>query len=345
MSIRVLHRWWMVCIVGFCCSSAWAAEPQRKVKIENFDLNLVEASVRFTPDGTKVMAHELEEVHFWNAASGEKEALKWPTLNSWSTSSEVLFSRDGKTLYLQGYKRVEGYDVASGKRLGILEIESPPLGSNPIVDKKWTLFESVVTDSENRPVIAGIHNSTVRVWDFPGGKTRELPEHPASLNQVRISPDGKSVVATYYDSKHPPGYRLSDVISGKVIYDGPLPAYCSKTLAFSPDGKILAWKAQTGFKPDHFIRLAEANSGKIRADLRGHAGSLSVAVYSPDGKYIATASFDKTARVWDAATGRSLAVIKLEGIVWAVDFSPDGKRLVIGADDRQIQIWDLNLAK
>ena len=53
------------------------------------------------------------------------------------------------------------------------------------------------------------------------------------------------------------------------------------------------------------------------------------AAFSPDGSRIVTASNDKTARVWDAATGIAIAVLSgHEGPVWSAAFSPDGSRIV-----------------
>jgi len=46
-----------------------------------------------------------------------------------------------------------------------------------------------------------------------------------------------------------------------------------------------------------------------RAILKGHTAALTAVAYSPNGKYLATGSLDGTARVWDAATGKELAVL------------------------------------
>ena len=53
-----------------------------------------------------------------------------------------------------------------------------------------------------------------------------------------------------------------------------------------------------------------------------------------------TASWDKTARLWDAATGKELARLAHEGIVRAAAFSPDGARIVTASDDTTARLWD-----
>ena len=61
----------------------------------------------------------------------------------------------------------------------------------------------------------------------------------------------------------------------------------------------------------------------LERTLAGHSHGVRAALFSPDGRRIVTASYDKTARIWDAETGRELAVLKgHEDVVWSAAFSP-----------------------
>jgi WD40 repeat protein/tRNA A-37 threonylcarbamoyl transferase component Bud32 len=73
-----------------------------------------------------------------------------------------------------------------------------------------------------------------------------------------------------------------------------------------------------------------------------HDESVNVVVFSPDGKKMATASDDGTARLWDVATGALLATLPHKGPVKVAVFSPDGAKLATG--DANVQIWDVATA-
>src|SRR5207253_4458932 len=63
---------------------------------------------------------------------------------------------------------------------------------------------------------------------------------------------------------------------------------------------------------------------------------------SPDGKLIASASYDKLAKLWDASTGKEVRNLKDHiDAVFAIAFSPDGKWLATGSQDRSVKIWDV----
>ena len=74
---------------------------------------------------------------------------------------------------------------------------------------------------------------------------------------------------------------------------------------------------------------------------RGHHDYVMRVAFSPDGLRIASASWDQTAKVWDAATGGELLTLKgHHARISSVAFSPDGQRLVTGSWDRTAKVWD-----
>ncbi len=72
-----------------------------------------------------------------------------------------------------------------------------------------------------------------------------------------------------------------------------------------------------------------------------HHAEVRSARFSRDGTRIVTASFDHSARVWDARSGQLLLTLNgHSGEVWDAAFSPDGKRIVTASSDKSTIVWD-----
>jgi len=110
-------------------------------------------------------------------------------------------------------------------------------------------------------------------------------------------------------------------------------------VAFSPDGSRLA---VAGYQVVHIFDVA---SGRITAELSGHADLVRSVAFSADGKLLAAAGgapaeFGEV-KVWDIETGELHQTIKgHKDCIYSVDFSPDGERIVTSSYDRMIELWN-----
>ena len=89
-------------------------------------------------------------------------------------------------------------------------------------------------------------------------------------------------------------------------------------------------------------------TGELKFDvLKEHALGVTSVAYSPDGKQLASGSWDNTIRFWDVKTGKPIRLSDhpyLEGLtlsVLSVAYSPDGKQLASGSWDNTIRLWDV----
>jgi WD40 repeat protein/predicted Ser/Thr protein kinase len=114
-------------------------------------------------------------------------------------------------------------------------------------------------------------------------------------------------------------------------YTGP-----ANGVAFSADGKRLAWVSWDG------VKLWDPVNGHVLLILKGHAVGVGGLAFSPDGKQLASASWDATVSIWDVATGQERLTLKGHTkAVSGVAFSPDGTRLASASQDATVKLWDV----
>lgn len=145
--------------------------------------------------------------------------------------------------------------------------------------------------------------------------------------------------------------RIQDVMDGGLRgeFDLSNPATCC---VWSRDGCLLA-VAENDPSPPHRIALWRNIAGPDEVpvlrkvtDFPAHAGTIANLAFSPDGKFLASASHDRTARVWEVETGQPVgSPLRHTSWVYDVTFSPDGKSLCTGSFDRTARVWKTGTAE
>src|SRR5438067_6825826 len=94
--------------------------------------------------------------------------------------------------------------------------------------------------------------------------------------------------------------------------------------------------------PFSFFLVHAGDAAAPVATLKGHTETVYGIAFTPDGRQVVTGSFDKTVRIWDAATGKEIKVLDgpagHQNLVLSVAVSPDGKAIASGGQDNTAKV-------
>jgi WD40 repeat protein len=196
------------------------------------------------------------------------------------------------------------------------------------------VVSSVALDPAGKLLAAVGDDHLVRVFDLASGKL--LHRWASHVDWVRASvfrPNG-SVLATSGADRRICFWRVT--ASGKTqSVSDPLPAVIH-TLAYSPDGRILA---AAGFADS--VWLFDAEQGKLIRELPAPGVDIRTIVFSPNGTRMAAAGRAGLVRIWDAASGQQISDVQVSSRrIFALAYSPDGKLLAAGGHQRIVRLLD-----
>ncbi|MEM7314654.1 MAG: WD40 repeat domain-containing protein, partial [Planctomycetota bacterium] len=117
------------------------------------------------------------------------------------------------------------------------------------------------------------------------------------------------------------------------------------SIRFSNDGKrLVVASGVTGFRGD--ASIWDTSTFELISRIQSHNDTLFSAVESPDGKLIATASYDRMIKLWNASDQSELrTLIGHNDAIYDLDFSQTGEQLISAGGDQTIKVWQVATGK
>lgn len=281
-------------------------------------------AVAFDPKGRWLASASSDKsIKLWDAQTGRE-------IRAFHGHEEaavcLAFSPDGQHLLSGSMDRtVKHWDVETGEEL-------------PLPDRgRFNLMVYSVAFSPDGHTFAVGGHQEVRLCDLSGrSPPLSLQADSEFVSCVAFSEDGKHLATV----GHTGIAKIWDVASGEMVgtFRGPP----TNAVAFHPTKEYVASGGSDGQ-----VRLWDPTTGhEIRLPLPKQTDQIESVAFSPDGKYLATASLREVI-VWDAKSFKKGPTFgRLTGRIWRVAFSPDGKRLAAATGYKgkgEIKIWDSTL--
>ena len=272
-------------------------------------------TLAYLPDGSELAFGTRRETGFLNPNTGQvKRTLPGHT----AEVNQIVFSSNGSTMATQSWDdTVRLWNVGTGSHTHTLEGHFG--------------FWSIAL-SPNGKTVATADRYGIFLWNVGNGRFNAAFGEGAYSNTLIYSPDGDTLAVEIWDD----GYkvRLLNAHTGNVRRTLPVPGDSGiLTLAFSPDGKMLA-----GANWENQIFVWKTN--RLHQTLTGHTEGITALVFSPDSKTLASGSWDDTIRLWNPQNGKLQRTLSNRDDVLALAFSPDGKTLASGGWG-QVRLWNV----
>ncbi|MDZ4817522.1 MAG: protein kinase [Planctomycetota bacterium] len=291
------------------------------------------SAVAFSPDDKMCVTCDIVGRSLaWDTSTGEQ---LWESDAHTDAINAVAFLPNGsRVLTASNDNAVAQFDAATGKEELRLSLKHPA----------GVLALAVTPDGQY--AVTSCADKQVRVFETGSAELiRTLQGTLGSVSSVAISPDGQQLLTV---SSLPFATGESQQSRGQrsAVQFWNVSDWSENAATRITTG--LVWSAI--FAPDEGqVLLVGGNGARLwkiggTESLMSFAphGALASASFSPDGKRIVTGSWDNSAKIWNASTGRAMLKLAVQhtGFVNSAVFSPDGKTILTASDDKTARLWN-----
>ncbi|XP_074640596.1 notchless protein homolog 1-like [Tubulanus polymorphus] len=286
--------------------------------------------IAWSPDGNKLASGcKSSQICIWDPVTGKQIGKtltghrQWITWLSWKP-----LHLDPSCRYVASSSKdctIRVWDVVLGQCQVVL---SGHLQSVTCI--KWGGSNLLYTSSQDR---------TVKVWRPEDGVLcRTLQGHGHWVNTLALSTDYVLRTGAYDPAKAvitpQPVSGKGEELKSKALerYNNAIGSHPEYLVSGSDDFTLFLWQP--------------AVDKKSIARMTGHQQLINEVLFSPDTRLIASASFDKSIKIWDGRTGKYLSSLRGHvSRVYQVAWSADSRLLCSGSSDSTLKVWDMKKFK
>ncbi len=340
---------------------------KRKLKLKGTPISV--AHIEYSFDGTHILAlgHSLQ---IWNTRS-------WTIIKSVDRAGLVgAYSPTGKYVVIGQNKNLLVWDLVND-----VPFHETPVNSDAISatifdpdqqyimtgDKSgniqlWDLksmeqiphFQGREADViknisiEDGKLYTAVNGEKLQYWDLASAKLKYLKTQPVTPQknfEIVSFTLNKNATEAAITNNFDRGVSIWDLKDNKQKYFLKHTAYC-KSACFSADGNLVGAGTM-----DNKVVVWRKNNSEALYKLSGHIGTINSLAFTPDSKYILSASQDKTLKVWDLSSKTAKYTVKFPQYVNSVSVSPDGSKVLAACGNKQdvfrdepsdLYLFDLN---